>query len=83
MSRIAVAATSNGEAGMPALTHSANSTLMLVILAAIAIAMFWRALLKFSIVIVVITVLIMVTTGLWVFMTGVHQVIGYLRQILG
>ena len=71
---------------MLALTHStasANSGLVLVILAAVAIATFWRALLKFGIVFVVIMVFIMVITGLWMFMTGLHQVIGYLHQILG
>lgn len=72
---------------MLALTHSAangNASLLpLVILAAIAIAMFWRVLLKLGIIIVVIMVLITIVTGFWALMTGLHQIIIGLHQIIG
>ncbi|HEX3966112.1 MAG TPA: hypothetical protein VHZ03_57290 [Trebonia sp.] len=61
---------------MLALAHSStsgNSALLLAILAAVAVVMFWRPLIKVGIILVVMLIVIALVTGLSVVASLVHQ----------
>lgn len=72
-----IPATSTGTT-MLSLAHSStsgNPALLLVILAAVAVVMFWRSALKLGIIVVLLMIVICMVTGISFLLAGLHQVL--------